>query len=58
MGKQKEAVETLEESYKARDAYMVGLNSTPWFGPLRSDPRFQNLVRQMNFPPVTRPEQQ
>jgi TolB-like protein/DNA-binding winged helix-turn-helix (wHTH) protein len=58
MGKEKEAMDALEEGYKAHDPDIVGLNSTPWFGPLRSDPRFQNLVRQMNFPPVTRPEQQ
>jgi TolB-like protein/DNA-binding winged helix-turn-helix (wHTH) protein/Tfp pilus assembly protein PilF len=58
MGKEKEAMDALEEGYKAHDPDMVGLNSTAWFAPLRSDPRFQNLVRQMNFPPFTRPEQQ
>jgi len=49
MNKQHEAMEALEEGYKARDAYMVGLNSTPWFDPLRSDPRFQDLLRRMNL---------
>src|SRR5439155_844716 len=39
MSKEKEAMEALEEGYKAHDGYMVGLNSTPWFGPLRFDPR-------------------
>jgi TolB-like protein/DNA-binding winged helix-turn-helix (wHTH) protein/Tfp pilus assembly protein PilF len=58
MGKEKEAMEALEEGYKAHDGYMVGLNSTPWFGPLRSNPRFQGLVSRMHFPPVTRREQQ
>ena len=58
MGKEKEAMEALEEGYKAHDPDIVGLNSTPWFGPLRSDPRFQNLVSRMHLPPVTRPEQQ
>jgi TolB-like protein/DNA-binding winged helix-turn-helix (wHTH) protein/Tfp pilus assembly protein PilF len=58
MGKQKEAVEALEEGYKARDPDLVGLNSTPWFEPLRSDPRFQSLVNRMHLPPVTRPKQQ
>jgi TolB-like protein/DNA-binding winged helix-turn-helix (wHTH) protein len=58
MGREKEAMEALEEGYKAHDAYMVGLNSTPWFGPLRSNPRFQNLVSQMHLPPVGRHEQQ
>jgi TolB-like protein/DNA-binding winged helix-turn-helix (wHTH) protein/Tfp pilus assembly protein PilF len=50
MGKQKEAVEALEEGYKAHDPDIVGLNSTPWFDPLRSDPRFQDLLRRMNLP--------
>jgi predicted Zn-dependent protease len=50
MNKQQEAMDALEEGYKARDAYMVGLNSTPWFGPLRSAPRFQELLHRMNLP--------
>jgi len=58
MDKQQEAMRALEEGYKTRDADMVGLNSTPWFAPLRSDPRFQSLVSRMKFPPVTHPEQQ
>jgi TolB-like protein/DNA-binding winged helix-turn-helix (wHTH) protein/tetratricopeptide (TPR) repeat protein len=58
MGKQKEAMQALEAGYKAHDADLVGLNSTPWFGPLRSDPRFQDLVSRMHLPPVARSEQQ
>jgi TolB-like protein/DNA-binding winged helix-turn-helix (wHTH) protein/Tfp pilus assembly protein PilF len=58
MNKQQEAMDALEEGYKAHDGYMVGLNSTPWFAPLRSDPRFQDLVRQMKFPPLIGTEQQ
>ncbi len=58
VGKEKEAMEALEEGYKAHDPDIVGLNSTPWFAPLRSDSRFQDLVRRMNFPPVSGGEQQ
>jgi len=58
MGKQKEAMQALEEGYKTRDADMVGLNSTPWLEPLRSERRFQNLVRQMSFPTIAGPKQQ
>jgi tetratricopeptide (TPR) repeat protein len=50
MGKQKEALRALEEGYKTHDPDMVGLNSTPWFEPLRSDPRFHDLLHRMNFP--------
>lgn len=49
MGKQKEAIEALEEGYKAHDPDMVGLNSTAEFEPLRADQRFQDLLRRMNF---------
>jgi tetratricopeptide (TPR) repeat protein len=52
MGKEKEAIEALEEGYRAHDPEIVGLNSTPWFGPLRSNPRFQSLVSRMHLPPV------
>jgi TolB-like protein/DNA-binding winged helix-turn-helix (wHTH) protein/tetratricopeptide (TPR) repeat protein len=58
IGKQKEAMQALEEGYRTRDSDMVGLNSSPWLEPLHSDPRFQDLVRRMRFPPVTRPEQE
>jgi tetratricopeptide (TPR) repeat protein len=50
MGEQKKAIDALEEGYKTHDPYMVGLNSTPWFVPLRSDAHFQDLLRRMNFP--------
>ena len=50
MGKHKEAMDALEEGYKTHDPDLVGLNSTPWFEPLRSDPRFQDLLHRMNFP--------
>ena len=50
MGKQKEAMEALEEGYKAHDPSMVGLNSTAWFESLRYDSRFQDLLHRMNFP--------
>ncbi|HEY6387786.1 MAG TPA: winged helix-turn-helix domain-containing protein [Candidatus Acidoferrum sp.] len=49
MGKQKEAIDALEEGYKTHDPDIVGVNSTPWFEPLRTDPRFRDLLHRMNF---------
>ena len=40
----------LEEAYTHRDPYMVHLKRDATFDPLRSDPRFQDLLRRMSFP--------
>jgi len=58
MGKQKEAIDALEKAYRTHDAYLVGLQADPLLGPLHSEPTFQDLVKRMNFPTVTRPVQQ
>jgi len=39
-----------EKAYQNRDHYMVYCKVWPHFDPLRSDPRFQDLLRRMNFP--------
>ena len=40
----------LEKAYTHRDPYMVHLKRDAAFDPLRLDPRFQDLLRRMNFP--------
>jgi hypothetical protein len=45
------AFEWLEKAYEDRDTHMANVKVDPWLDPLRSDPRFQNLLRRMNFPP-------
>ena len=44
------ALEWLERAIKGRDPNMVLLSVHPRWDPLRSDPRFQDLLRRMNFP--------
>ena len=49
-GKEEEAFHWLERAYEERDPALVHLAVFPDFDPIRSDPRFQDLLRRMNFP--------
>jgi tetratricopeptide (TPR) repeat protein len=44
-----EAIEWLERAYEIRDPNMPYI-TLPVFDPLRSDPRFQDLLRRLNLP--------
>jgi TolB-like protein/Flp pilus assembly protein TadD len=50
LGQTEEAFRWLETAYEQRGNWMVFLKVDPVFDDLRSDPRFQNLLRRMNFP--------
>ena len=43
------AIEWLERGFEARDGHVSCL-AIPAFDPLRDDPRFQDIVRRLNFP--------
>ena len=45
-----QAIAWLEKAYADRVPFMLELRNDPDFDPLRSDPRFQDLVRRMDFP--------
>ena len=45
-----QAFAQLEAGYRERAAWMVWMNRDPRLETLRSDPRFQDLLRRMNFP--------
>ena len=45
-----EAFARLEKAAAARRGRMIWLRVDPWLEPLHGDPRFGELVRQMNFP--------
>jgi serine/threonine-protein kinase len=51
LGEKDQALAWLEKAYEDRAFFMVDLKVEPELDPLRSDPRFQDLVRRMNFPP-------
>jgi len=40
----------LQESYETRDHFMPYIATLPFLDPLRSDPRFQEILRKMKFP--------
>ncbi len=51
LGNKEEAFLWLEKAYRARSACMPFLKTEPRFDSVRSDPRFQDLLRRVGFPP-------
>ena len=51
LGDKQSALQWLEKGYENREPNMVFIRVDSAFDPLRSDPRFQALLRRMNFPP-------
>jgi TolB-like protein/Flp pilus assembly protein TadD len=45
-----EAFRWLDKAYAERSAWMALLKMDPWFDPLRSDPRFQDLLQRVTTP--------
>jgi TolB-like protein/DNA-binding winged helix-turn-helix (wHTH) protein len=50
LGQSDEAITWLERAYEEHDQWLVFANSYPGLDRLRSEPRFQALMRRMNFP--------
>ena len=50
LGDRDEAFRWLSKAYDERDGWLIFVNHWPTWEPLRSDPRFQALLRRMNFP--------
>jgi len=51
LGDKDRAFEWLAKAFEQRDIRLAYIKVEDLFDPLRSDPRFQNLLRRMNFPP-------
>ncbi|MEE8606930.1 MAG: winged helix-turn-helix domain-containing protein [Nitrospiraceae bacterium] len=50
LGEKDQAFEWLEKASEERCSYLAFLKVDAIFDPLRNDPRFQDLLRRMNFP--------
>ena len=50
LGDHDQAIASFEQAYRERDVWMPWIKVDPHNDPLRSDPRFQDLMRRMNFP--------
>jgi pentatricopeptide repeat protein len=50
LGKKDQAIEWLEKAYEEQSVLLLYLNIEPLWDPLRSNPRFQDILRRMNFP--------
>ena len=45
-----EALALLEEAYNAKSWFIIFIQIEPWYDPIRNYPRFQDIIRRMNFP--------
>jgi hypothetical protein len=50
LGDKDQAFAWLEKAYEKRDGLMFVLKVSPRWDSLRDDPRYDDLVRRMNFP--------
>jgi len=57
LGRNELALDELERLFRDHDPYCVFLNVIPAFDPLRQDPRFQALLRQIKLPQPTNGKQ-
>jgi TolB-like protein/Tfp pilus assembly protein PilF len=51
LGEHDKALQFMEQEYDARGWYLLLIKQGPQFDPLRSQARFQALMRRLNFPP-------
>jgi hypothetical protein len=50
IGETEEVMTWLERAYEERDPLLLLAKTDPRLDPLRSDPRFQDLLRRIGFP--------
>jgi hypothetical protein len=51
LGEKDQAFAALKKAYELRDIRLTIMKVSPVWDPLRSDPRFQDLLRRISLPP-------
>src|SRR5215210_2165163 len=54
LGEHERALELLQDAYAIRDAWVVWLGVEPQFDPLRGDPIFEGILRDLRHPAIRR----
>ena len=49
LGEKDQALDELDRAFEMRDAALVYLRTQPALAPLRSEPRFQDILKRMGF---------
>jgi hypothetical protein len=52
LGNKEQALKQLERGYEQRDTWIKELKAWPWLDALQNEPRYKDLMRKLNFPPV------
>jgi DNA-binding winged helix-turn-helix (wHTH) protein len=50
LGEKERAIEQLGKAYEVRAGWIINLKVEPLFDPLRSDPRFADIMRRVGLP--------
>ncbi len=52
LGQKEQALNWLEKSYQERSAFLIYMTWDPRLDPIRKEPRFQDIIRRVGFPPT------
>jgi tetratricopeptide (TPR) repeat protein len=50
IGEYDEAIRLLEQAYAEKSWFLIFMQVEPWLDPVRKDPRFEDIIRRMEFP--------
>jgi len=50
LDERKQGLDWLDAAFTGRDVYLARLKVEPAFDPVRTDPRFQDLIARLSFP--------